>query len=298
MDIRFRPSDVIGDAAAEPATTDESIEASHWRARLELRYRYDQRRSYLAKRAHSGPLVVQKSLYPEGDRVCQSIILHPPGGIAGGDSLSIDVVVEPDAHVQFITPGAAKWYRSSGGAARQVVSLDIGDGGVVEWLPQESIVFNGAIAQTETTIRLAPTAIYVGWDVVCLGRTASSERFVAGRLTQGLSVRRAEALLYAERIALAGGGGDLDSPVALNAAPVFGTLLAIAPTISDAMLTSSREVAAREGDLAVTRLPGLMVARYRGASCEAARACFTSLWTRLRPLLFARDAVVPRLWST
>src|SRR5579862_2792084 len=226
--IRPSTSDAMVDAAAAQTTRDDASKAARWRARLELTYRREHARSYLARRAHSGPLVVQKSLYPEGERVCQTIIVHPPGGIAGGDSLAIEVAIEPGAHVQFTTPGAAKWYRSSGAAARQVVSLEIGDEGVLEWLPQEAIVFSGAIAEMEAAIDLAPTAVYVGWDIVCLGRTASGERFAAGRLSQRLSVRRAHALLFAERIELCGGGAELDSPVVLNGAPIFGTLLAVA----------------------------------------------------------------------
>jgi urease accessory protein len=288
--------EVVSDVGAVPV--DASLDASRWRARLRLGYRRDGERTYLAEREHLGPLVVQKSLYPEGKAVCQSIVVHPPGGIAGGDSLAIDVSLDAGACAQFTTPGAAKWYRSAGNMARQVVALKVGERAVLEWLPQESIVFDGAIADMETTIDLDATAMYVGWDIVCLGRTASRERFATGRLTQRLQVWRAKALLFAERVELRGGAAELVSRVGLHGAPVFGTLLAIGPAISDALLSSCREMTASEGDVAVTRLPGLMVARYRGASCEAARACFTALWRRVRPELIGREVIVPRLWST
>jgi urease accessory protein len=285
---------------ADPAAADVQLPApmSQWHAMLRLRYRRENARTFLSERAHVGPLVVQKSLYPEGNAVCQSVIVHPPGGIAGGDSLSIDIGVDEGAHAQFTTPGAAKWYRSSAMTARQSVSLDVADDAVLEWLPQEAIVFSGAMAEMETSIRLAPSAVYIGWDIVCLGRTASGERLDAGEVRQRLSVRRAGALLFAERLVLTGGGAELGSPVVLNDATVFGTLLAIAPHMTDAMQTACREVNACDGDGYVTRLPALMVARYRGASSQSARAYFATLWARLRPMLIGRDPLVPRLWST
>ena len=86
-----------------------------WRSR----FTHDGGRSRLARRAHEGPLVVQKPLYPEGDGVCQCIVVHPPGGIAGGDRLALTVDVGPRAHAQLTTPGATKWYRSGGRPATQ-----------------------------------------------------------------------------------------------------------------------------------------------------------------------------------
>ncbi|MEP6943996.1 MAG: urease accessory protein UreD, partial [Betaproteobacteria bacterium] len=116
-----------GDAATRPnVRPDAGLDArpaSRWHAALRLRYEREGTRSVLAARTHSGPLVVQRSLYPEGDAVCQNIIVHPPAGMVGGDSLSIDVDAAPGAHAQLTTPGAAKWYRSAGPTARQDVVL-------------------------------------------------------------------------------------------------------------------------------------------------------------------------------
>lgn len=274
--------------------------ASQWRAELHLRYERDGHRTVLRERRHVGPLVVQKSLYPEGDAVCQNIVVHPPGGIAGGDTLLLDARVDAGAHAQLTTPGAAKWYRSGVGAAvaRQNVMLNVGLGGALEWLPQENIVFNGASASLETSIDLAADARFIGWDIVCLGRTASGERFERGELRTQLAVHRGGTLAFAERLRLQGGSRLLDSPAGLSGHPIFGTFLAAATDVSVSMLATCREVTVSDGEAAATRLPGLIVARYRGASSESARAYFAALWTRLRPLLMGRDAVHPRIWKT
>src|SRR5947209_5420521 len=134
---------------------DHTSSSTHWPARLDLAFALREGRTTLVHRAHVGPLVVQKSLYPEGPVVCQCVIVHPPGGIAGGDSLDLHVHVGPDAHAQLVTPGAAKWYRSGGREARQGLAFDIANGASLEWLPHENIVFDGADARMHTRIVLA-----------------------------------------------------------------------------------------------------------------------------------------------
>jgi len=245
-----------------------------WRACLTLRYERDHARTALARRVHHGPLVVQKSLYPEGDGVCQNIIVHPPGGVVGGDTLAIGIDVEAHAHAQLTTPGAAKWYRSAGRAARQAITLRVAKGAVLEWLLQEAIVFDAAIAELDTTVALVDDAVYLGWDVVCLGRTAAGERFARGQLRQRLSLHRNGVPIFAERAVLAGGAPLLESPVGLNGCAVFGTFVAAATEVSGAALAQCRGLAPTEGDGAVTRVHDCLVARYRGASAEAARSFF------------------------
>ena len=280
----------MGDA--EHATT------TGWHARLALSYVRDGNRTVLVDRTHEGPLVVQKSLYPEDAAVCQNLVVHPPGGIVGGDTLTLDATVGANAYAQLTTPGAAKWYRSAGQAARQNLAFGAGDGAVLEWLPQEAIVFDGAIAELETTVDLADSAVFIGWDVVCLGRAASGERFARGRLRQRLALARNGTPVFVERAVLGGDAGLLASPVGLNGAAVFGTFLAAAALVPDAALAECRELAPAAGEGAVTRMRGCLIARYRGASAEVARAYFVELWRRVRPALIGRDAVPPRIWNT
>ena len=282
---------------ADPSL-DSGVVASGWRAQLDLGYRRLGERTVLTKRVHTGPLVVQKSLYPEGDAVCQNVIIHPPGGIVGGDALAVNVDAGPCTHVQLTTPGAAKCYRSGGAFARQRVRLRAARGAVVEWLPQETIIFDASKIELELSIELFDDARFLGWDVVCLGRTAAGERFDHGALRQRLTLTRDGIPVFAERAVLSGGAPLLRSPVGLHGNPVFGTFLAAAPIVTHAMLESCRQVSVMAGEGAVTRLPGVVIARYRGASAAAARHYFVDLWRKLRPALALRAAVPPRIWAT
>ena len=126
-----------------------------WHAELHLGFARTGERTVLRENRHRGPLRVQKALYPEGDAVCQAIVLHPPSGIAGGDQLAIAAEVGAGAHAQLTTPGAGKWYRSGGVEASQCIELTVGEGATLEWLPQETIVFDGAQARMETHVSLA-----------------------------------------------------------------------------------------------------------------------------------------------
>ncbi len=269
---------------------------SSWKASLALDFRFENRKTTLAGKIHDGPLVVQKPLYPEGGEICHAIVVHPPGGIAGGDELTLKVRTGKDGSVLLTTPGAAKWYRSAGPWAKQNVCFDVE--GTLEWLPQETIVFDGALAQTAYDVNLAAGACLIGWDIACLGRTGSGERFARGRLRTSMQVRREGKLLWLERGRIDGGGRLLDSPAGLGGNPVFGTLFASFPSLDRKILEEVRQQDPAAGRGAVTLLPGILLARYIGASSEAARRYFVALWRILRPALTGRQAIEPRIWRT
>ncbi len=272
--------------------------ANTWRAQLALEYERRGVRTVLATRRHDGPLVVQKPLYPEGDEVCHSIIVHPPAGIAGGDSLEIDASVGAQGHALLTTPGASKWYRSAGPWAQQRNAFVVEEDASLEWLPQETILFNGALARLDTDVRLGKGARYIGWEIFCLGRAGSGERFERGQCVSRVSVLRGGKPLWMERGDIAAGGLLTRSPVGLGGRTVCGTLVAAAENVDRIDMTDCRTVAAKSGEVAVTRLPGVMVARYLGDSGEAAKQYFSRVWQYLRPVVAGRAAVAPRIWST
>jgi len=251
--------------------------AQAWKAELRLGFTAEGAKTVLRKRHSEGPLVVQKPLYPDGEGICHAIVVHPPGGVAGGDHLTLTASAAKGAHALLTTPGAAKWYRSAGSWASQSLAFDVN--GTLEWLPRETIVFDAALCSLQTRINLAEGASFIGWEVVCLGR---GDGFRRGRLKVDTCVRRGERLLFVEKGEIEGGSRLLDSPVGLGGHAVFGTLIAS----SDKKMQSTEK-------LAITQLAGLIVARYIGDSSEEALSAFTEVWKFLRP-----GATSPRIWST
>lgn len=285
-------------APAELTLAQTAPPAEGWQARIALRVAARDGRSVLVDNRHSGPLRVQKALYPEGDAVCQLLLLHPPAGIAGGDSLDIALRVDAGAHAQLTTPGAGKWYRSKGPQAQQAIRLDVAKGGALEWLPQEIIVFDQAQATTRTTVSLEEGARALGWDIVCLGRTASGERFDKGRYHQAIRLQRPDGRpLWREAFTLAGDDPALAAAAALAGHCVFGTLwIATAPDTG--LIAALRATPFTEGICGVTALPEVTLVRLLAHSAEASRHYFARAWAIARPHTLGRTAQPPRIWQT
>jgi urease accessory protein len=280
---------------------DRNASHSAWQARLALRFADDGGVTRLVDKAHYGPLRVQKALYPEGGKVCHAIVVHPPGGVVGGDQLTIRADIGPQAHALISTPGAAKWYKANGKVSQQSVTLDVGAGAALEWLPQETIFFDTANVTLEQHIALAADATYIGCEILCMGRRASGESFNTGTVTQRTQVRRAGKLVWWEQGALI--GGRLDSPLTLNGRSVCATLIAVAAdarALPAQLLTAIRAEIEADGAPAfgISQTKGVLVARHLGDDSETARRLMLTVWRHLRPHLLQRAAVTPRIWQT
>jgi urease accessory protein len=276
----------------------EAVYLASWRAELALAFERRAARTVLAERRHEGPLVVQKPFYPEDESVCHAIVVHPPGGIAGGDELALSVRSGGGAHALLTTPGAGKWYRSAGAWARQRLEFEVAAGACIEWLPQETIVFDGARARLETEVRLTGDARYVGWEILCLGRTGAGETFRRGACGIRTTILRDGKAQWVERGLIEGGAHLLTARAGLASQPVCGTLVVAAPGLDAGLVAACRAPRPPTGDGAVTLLPGALLARYLGPSGEAARRYFAMLWEIIRPEALGRVAVVPRIWAT
>jgi urease accessory protein len=273
----------------------EPTSQAAWHASLRLRFVDDAGTTRLAGRDHSGPLRVQKALYPEGPGVCHAIVVHPPGGVAGGDQLAIALDCAAGSHAFVTTPGAAKWYRSRGATARQHVRISAGVGSAVEWLPQETIVFDEAQVEMTHEVELAPDASYIGGEILCFGRRAAGERFMNGSLHQRTTIRRGDRLVWWEQGALAGGGRAMRSALGLSGCSVCATLVGVGRPAPAALLAALR---AGDAALAVSQVKSVFVARYLCDDSEAARHAMTRVWQALRPHLLGRAAAIPRIWAT
>ena len=277
----------------------EAVMHGGWQAGLQLVFQRRGERSVLGRRSSYGPLAVQKALYPEGDLVCHAILLHPPGGIAGGDRLEIAIDVETGAHALLTTPGATKWYRSAETEASQTVRLSIGRNAVCEWMPQENIFFDAACAKNALSVDLQEGAVFCGWDVMCLGRTASGERFQAGRICQHLRVTRGARPLFEELGIVEGGGALLDSPIGMAGYPVCATfIMAGVATDRDALDLCRAAAPAGDGKWGVSAMGEVVIARCLTLTAEAAREYFLKMWEHLRPRYAQVPARVPRIWVT
>ena len=269
-----------------------------WLARMQLGYERTPLGTRLATRSHVGPLSVQKPLYPEGPDVCHSLILHPPGGIAGNDLLEVDLAVGKSAHALVTMPGATKWYRTLHEPAMQRLHARIADEAILEWLPPETIVFDRATARMETSIEL-DGGTYLGWEILCLGRTHSGERYDAGSIRQLTTISSGGRLLWSERSHLHGGSRLLAAASGLRGNAVSAIFIAAGRKADAGILAQCRavplELPARSG---ITALPEVLVARYLGPSSEQAKSYFIALWRILRPHFAGREAITPRIWAT
>jgi urease accessory protein len=270
-----------------------------WKAELSLVFRRIGARSVLAERRHEGPLVIQKALYPEGQGVCHAVLIHAPGGIAGGDALTVNLSLEQDARVLITTPAATKWYKADGRAARQTGRFQVAEGAVLEWLPLEAIVFDQADARIESHVVLAEGAVFAGWEITCLGRRASGEVFRHGGLVQAMEITRDGRLIWNDRMALSGGDRMLVSPVGLGGHHVTGAMvIAGQAALPSDLLETCRELTPLDGHGGITALPEIVSARYLGGSAENAKIYFESIRRVLRPWYAALHAHRPRIWDS
>ena len=259
----------------------------------------------LSQRRHSGPLRLQRLLHPEGRACAHAVLLHPPGGIAAGDVLDVSLALGAGTQVLATTPGSSKWYRSDGRFAQQHVRLRVAEAACLEWLPQESVLFDGARVRQSIEIDLAPDAAMFGWDILQLGRLAAGESWRSGHLAQRLALRRGDRLCWVEQSDFDANDALRDSPLGLAGHAVFATAWGIAPGLAvepERMLDEVRHVASQHGlrmGAAWLASPAeILVMRALGDSVDAMRALFEQLWHTLRPCIAARPAQRPRLWST
>ena len=281
------------DQASPPHPVAPTSPGRGWQASLDLGLGPWQGRTALMHRRQRGPLAVQRPFYPEGE-VCHLYLLHPPGGVVGGDGLEIAVWLEPGAKALITTPGATKFYRSQGDEASQDCHLHLGDQAALEWLPQENIHFSGVQARLKTRVDLNPTSRFLGWECQCLGRPALAEGFDRGELDCQFQVWRDGLPLLLERLRLTpqsrlGAAG-------LRGRPVTATL--IATPAGQTELDRARALLGEGDQAGVTLLEELLVVRYLGDSTEACRHLFTRIWTALRPSVLGLAPCPPRIWAT
>ncbi len=276
-----------------------------WLAQIDIHAVKKSDRTRLKHLKHVGPLRVQRPFYPEGD-CCHVYLLHPPGGMVSGDQLAINIDVSAGAHTLVTTPSAGKLYRGDSCSVpqSQVVNITV-DNGICEWLPQETILFDGALGSTALNVELKKDAQFIGWELFCLGRPASNLPFNEGWFRQQLNIQQEGELILFEKQDLKANSDTANQRWGFNGLPVSGTFIAcgfqnVSEDEMKTLIKGLREtVQPPEGSyLSLTWRMGVLIGRYLGHNTEQARACFTQLWQGVRPVLLDREATIPRIWMT
>ncbi|MDD2926899.1 urease accessory protein UreD [Rhodoferax sp.] len=274
-----------------------------WQARLDVDYRVEQQRT-VARYSHSGPLRVLQSLYPEGDAVCHNVLVHPPGGLVGGDTLDLHITASGTAHGLVTTPGATRFYRSAGEPAVQRTRITLADQARLEWLPLEAIAYNQCLAENHLSLNLAPQAECLGWDVTALGLPGAALPFEQGRFLQHLELPG----VWLERGCVDAEDRRLmDGPLGLAGQRCMASLFWVTGSVMDRQrrdvgLALARQVVAAHAlnPTAGATCPNgqVMVVRVLSPLVEPAMDLLRQVWGQWRTHFWQLPAVSPRVWST
>ena len=285
-----------------PSSVEQSVE-KHWLARLRADYRREGGRC-VVRHEHEGPLRLLKSLYPEGDGTCHSVLVHPPSGLVGGDTLDIGITLDVGAHALITTPGATRFYRSPSGAlAAQRLHARLGEGARLEWLPLEAIAYPGCEALNEARFELAPGAELLAWDITALGLPGADQPYATGRFQQHLEIPgvwlerglldATDALLMDGELGLAGhrclGTLVFASCTAISRERREQALDAVRALIEDDPLGATAGATAAQD--------GVLVVRALGPVVEPVSLLLRRCWAAWRQVLWGLDGTTPRLWA-
>ena len=268
-----------------------------WHGKLNLVYADRLNSTQLIYSHNQAPLKVQRPFYPEGTKICHSVILHTAGGVVGGDRLSSNIHLQANAQALITTATASKIYGTNGLQARQNIEIQVDAGACLEWLPQETIVFNGAIYRQDLRVELAPGGSWLGWEITRFGRTARGEKFLQGEWRSHTEIWQEGVPLWIDRQYLPGSEAVFHSPHGLAGQPIAGSLVWVGSDISGEMLAKMRSLWDGSGEVGMTRLQNGFLCRYRGASTSEVRNWFTVVWELLRGDFLHRGGCVPRVWQ-
>jgi len=287
--------------------------SSGWHGSLQLVYTHHHSSTQLTHAQVQAPLKVQRSFYPEGSAVCHSVVLHTAGGIVGGDRMTQIIHLKPNAHALITTAAASKIYRNKAIAtppnpllvredtqARQTIQIQIDTDACLEWLPQETIVFNGAIYQQDLRVELAPGASWLSWEITRFGRSARGERFLQGEWRSHTEVWQQGRPLWIDRQWLPGGEEIFNSPHGLAGKPIVASLAWVGQAVSPEIVEKARmlwKAEERQGEAGVTQLMSGLLCRYRGSSTAEVRNWFMDVWQLLRLSFLGRPVTKPRVWQ-
>jgi len=272
--------------------------ASRWHARLDIDFAWRLDKTIIQHRKHQGPLVIQKPFYPEVE-TCHVYLIHPPGGVVGGDRIDLNVSVGAKAHALLTTPAANKFYRSAGAHADVRQMFVVNEGAILEWLPQENILFNDSLVNLHTRINIARNAKLLSWEIQCLGRPASHESFSHGRLRQRFELWQDNKPLFIDRSTIEGGSEIEQAQWGLAGYSALGSFILFPASQAELELIRQTMTMSNEDfRFSVSLIGGVLVCRCLAHQAEPMREVFIDVWARLRPELINKQVTIPRIWNT
>ncbi|GET39147.1 urease accessory protein UreD [Microseira wollei] len=287
-----------------PKTTDNL--SWGWHGSLDLAYARRRGVTQVIYNQAQAPLKVQRPFYPEGEEVCHSVILHTAGGMVGSDRLSFNFHLQKDAQALITTTAASKIYRSNGQTAQISMQMQLDAGANLEWLPQETIIFNGAIYRQDMRVELAPGASWLAWEITRFGRSARGEKFWQGEWRSNTEIWQQGRPLWIDRQRLFASEETINSPHSLAGYPIVASLTWVGQPATPELVEKARNLwqthpplnkGGAGGGIGVTRLTEGLLCRYRGNSTTEVRNWFIAVWHLLRQSFLERPAILPRVWQ-
>jgi urease accessory protein len=274
-----------------------------WHARLQLDYTLESART-VARFRHSGPLRILQSLYPEGDGICHNVLVHPPGGLVGGDTLEIAIQGASGSQALITTPGATRFYRSAGERALQDTRITLDAGARLEWLPLETICHTACQAENRLQLDLAPGGELLGWDITALGLPHADQPFDTGRFLQHIEmpgVWLERGCIDATDLRL------LSSPLGLTGHKCMASVFFCAGTPLERARVQAALACARDilqahtlANTAGATSPNsqVVVVRVLAPLVEPAMDLLRKVWAGWRQELWGLPGQLPRIWAT
>lgn len=272
---------------------------SNWHGKIKLNYQFNQHKTELLSSFTQSPFKIQQSFYPEGEAICHNIILHTAGGVVGGDILDQEIILNDHSQSLITTPAANKIYRSNGKIAQQNINIRLENQTILEYLPQEMIIFNGAKYHQSNIINLHQDSTFLMWEIIRFGRTARGEIFNQGYWQSNLEIWQESTPILIDHICLQGEDDLFHSLTGLNDQPLAATLTYIGNFQKAETLTKISQLCQNSltyGQAGVTELIKGLNCRYLGHSTTEVRAFFFKIWQILRLQYLGKNAIKLRVW--
>jgi len=268
-----------------------------WCASLQLQFSLKNNKSFPSFVKHFGPLRVQRAFYPESSNICHSYILHPPGGIVGGDTLDISIELQKYSHAFVTTPGATKVYRSKKYSEINN-TLNLEQEATLEWMPQETLLFSDSWCKQKTTINMHKSSNLCFWDIVCFGMPAINKKFTEGDFRQSLQINIDGKPILIEKNNITGSSDILSKKWGFQDYYIAGILVLYVTEKIDVEVYRVVASDYSSSIVGITQKGPFIICRALSDDAESMRKCFSAMWRVWRESVLGISAIKPRIWDT